>query len=158
MSRGERMKLAEALVRRSDLRKRVEQLRERIKLSALIQDGEEPPENPTDLMAELERVLVQMTTLVKQVNRPNLSATLPDGKTLTDALAERDALTLHYSVLESIASAATPKVDRMGRAEIRKIPTIKVSTLRREMDDLAQRRRELDVVIQSVNWNVEVLE
>ncbi len=48
------MKLAEGLVLRKDTKKRIEQLRERLKLSALVQEGEEPAENPHDLLAELQ--------------------------------------------------------------------------------------------------------
>jgi hypothetical protein len=40
------MKLAEALVQRADVQKRIEQLRKRIKAGAQVQEGEEPPENP----------------------------------------------------------------------------------------------------------------
>jgi hypothetical protein len=47
------MRLAEALVLRADVRKRIEQLRDRIRLSALVQDGEEPPENPQELLDEV---------------------------------------------------------------------------------------------------------
>ena len=152
------MKLAEALVLRADLRKRLEQLKERIKLSAMVQDGEQPPEDPQELMAEARRALGEMTTLLQRINRTNLAATLPDGRSLTQALAERDEHTLHYALLEATAEAATPKVDRMGRAEIRKIPTVKVAEIRREMDEIARKRRELDVQIQTVNWSVELLD
>ena len=40
------MKLSEALVLRADIQKRIEQLRERLKTSALVQEGERPPEDP----------------------------------------------------------------------------------------------------------------
>ncbi|MCC2672411.1 MAG: hypothetical protein K0Q72_4883 [Armatimonadetes bacterium] len=152
------MKLAEALVLRADARKRIEQLRERIKLSALVQDGEEPPEDPEELLNEVRRLLREMTDLIQRINRTNLQTTLPDGRSLTTALAERDTLTLYYTVLQGTADAATPKVDRMGRAEIRKLPTVKVAELRREMDDIARQRRELDTQIQSLNWNTELLD
>ena len=43
------MKLAEALVLRSDTKKRLEQLRARFNSSALVQEGEAPPEDPQQL-------------------------------------------------------------------------------------------------------------
>ena len=45
------MKLAEALVLRADVQKRIEQLRNRLRQSALVQEGETPPENPQELLA-----------------------------------------------------------------------------------------------------------
>lgn len=152
------MKLAEGLVLRADTKKRIEQLRERLKSSALVQDGEEPPENPPELFAELKRLLEQMTGLIQRINRTNLQVTLPDRTTLTDALAERDTLSLHFNVLEATASAATPKFDRMNRSEIKKVATVKVADLRRQMDDIARQRRELDTVIQSTNWTTDLLD
>ncbi len=38
------MKLAEALATRADLQGRIEGMRERLRQSALVQEGEEPPE------------------------------------------------------------------------------------------------------------------
>ena len=152
------MRLAEGLVLRADLRKRIEQLRERIKLSALVQEGEEPPEDPEALLNEVAQLLEQLTSLVERINRTNLETALPDGRTLTSALAERDSLSLHYNVLQSTAEAATPKVDRLGRAEIRKIPAVKVAVLRKQMDAIARKRRELDTLIQAENWTTDLLD
>jgi hypothetical protein len=150
------MKLAEALVQRADLQKRVEQLRKRLKLSAQVQEGEQPPENPEELLAELERLLDEFASLIGRINRTNLVTRLSDGTTLTDALARRDALTLHYSILDGLVDAASVATDRYSRAEIKSFPTVQVSTLRRRMDTLAQQRRELDTAIQAMNWSAEL--
>lgn len=50
---GRRMKLAEALVLRADVQNRTQQVRGRLRLSALVQEGEPPPEDPQALLAEL---------------------------------------------------------------------------------------------------------
>lgn len=152
------MKLAEALGLRADARNRVEQLRERLKGSALVQEGVEPPEDPAGLFAELDRTLNQFTDLVRRINRANLEARLADGRTLTDALAERDTLALRHSVLSATADAAVPKIQAMVRNEVRKVPTVSVADLRRQMDDLARQRRELDTAIQAANWTVDLPE
>ena len=47
------MKLAEALSIRADLQKRVAQLKERIKESAKVQEGDEPCDNVEELYKEL---------------------------------------------------------------------------------------------------------
>ncbi len=52
------MKLAEALILRADAQKRIQQLRERLNRSAKTQEGELPPEDPQELLAELERVVI----------------------------------------------------------------------------------------------------
>src|ERR671934_1080761 len=85
------MKLSEALALRADTQKRVMQLRERLRASALVQEGEAPPEDPQELLAELDRLLGQLRDLVGRINRSNLAARLPNGMSLTDALAARHA-------------------------------------------------------------------
>jgi hypothetical protein len=152
------MKLAEALVQRADLQKRIEQIRQRLKRSALVQEGEQPPENPGELLAEVERLLGELTSLIGRINRANLATQLADGTTLTDALARRDTLALHYSILEDLATAASVELNRYSRTEIKSFPTIQVSAVRRQMDTLAQQRRELDTAIQATNWTVDLAE
>src|ERR1051326_4629010 len=100
------MKLAEALVLRADIQKRVEELRKRLKESALVQEGEKPPENPEELLAELDRLLNHWVGWMSRSNPTNLQARLPDGKTLTEALPQRDVIALRQSVLTSGAEAA----------------------------------------------------
>ena len=54
------MKLAEALSIRADLQKKVAQLKERIKESAKVQEGDEPCDNVEELYKELDEALVQL--------------------------------------------------------------------------------------------------
>lgn len=152
------MKLAEALVLRADLQKRLAQMRTRLSHSALVQEGEQPPENPTELLAELEQMLMQLQDLMARINKTNLKASLPDGMTLTDALAQRDILSLQHSIISGLAETASNRVERYGRSEIRRLATVDVAVLRRQLDELARQRRELDSTIQATNWTTDLLE
>ncbi len=150
------MKLAEALVLRADVQKRIEQLRNRLRQSALVQEGETPPENPQELLDEAARLTDQLARLVARINRANLATTLPNGASVTDALARRDALQTRYSLIETAAETASYRIDRYGRSEIRKVATVDVGALRKQMEDLAKERRELDTAIQATNWATEI--
>jgi len=152
------MKLAEALTLRADLQKRVEQLRERLRLSALVQEGEQPPEAPAGPLGEVERVLTELAALITRINRTNIATTLEHGMTLTQALARRDTLETHHSILETVADTASNKFDRYSRSEIRKVSAVDVAALRRQLDRLAQERRELDTRIQATNWATDLVE
>jgi len=150
------MKLAEALVLRADVQKRIEQLRNRLRQSVLVQEGETPPENPQELLAEAERLTNELARLVARINRANLATTLPGGAALTDALARRDALQTQYSLIETAAETASARIDRYGRSEIRKVATVDVGALRKQLERLAQERHELDTAIQATNWATEI--
>jgi hypothetical protein len=153
------MKLAEALANRTDLQRRVEQMPTRLQKSALIQEGETPPEDPQELLEETERLVSELEGYVRRINRTNLSATLADGETtLTDALARRDALALRYGNLKTLVSSASERLPRYGRSEIRILPAVEVAPLQRRMDEVARERRELDTAIQAATWTTDLVE
>ncbi len=152
------MKLAEALILRADTRKRIEQLRERLAGNIQVQEGSDPHEDPQALLEELPRLVREFTDLVKRINQTNAATPFEPGVTLTDALAERDALAIERSVLTSAIQSVAQPVNRYMRSELRSITTVNVGQLQKQADDLARRYRELDTRIQAMNWAVDVIE
>jgi len=152
------MKLAEALALRADASRRAEQLRSRIAGSARYQEGEAPAEDAAALLTEAGQVLDELETLIRRINRTNAATPAGDG-TLTDALARRDVLRLRHSVVTSAAEAAAgegQRVYRQLRSELKMIPALPVADLRRQADDLARRIREVDTLIQRLNWETDL--
>jgi hypothetical protein len=90
------MKLAEALVLRADVMKRLAQVRARLMRNAKVQEGDEPAERPEELLAEYERLAHQLRELIGAINRTNCAIVF-DAGTLTDALAIRDVLRLRQA-------------------------------------------------------------
>jgi hypothetical protein len=152
------MKLAEALNLRADAQKRIEQLRERLTNSAKVQEGEEPPENPTDLLNELERTSNQLLDLIRRINKTNAVAQLEEGVTLSDALAERDVLMLKRGVYSTLAQAAIVGQHRYSRSEVKFYSTVNVADIQKRVDDLSRQYRELDSRIQEANWKIDLIE
>jgi len=150
------MKLAEALQLRSDIQKRIQQLRQRIALSARTQEGERPAEDPNALLAEVAELTDQLESLIKGINRTNVRTELEPGLTMTDALAQRDVLHLRRSILVEAANHASVRQDRYSRSEVRFLTPLDVAALHHEADELAKRARELDAKIQEANWNTEL--
>lgn len=127
-------------------------------MSALVQEGEQPPEDPQALLTELDRLLGSLAGLIVSINRTNMGAQLADGTTLTQALAQRDVLKLRRDVLAQVAAAASNRANRYSRSEIRLISTLDIGALRRQMDQLAQAYRERDTAVQAVNWTTDLVE
>jgi hypothetical protein len=67
--------VGEALNRRSDLQKRIAQLQERLSACVLAQEGEEPPESPDELLAELDGRCDELQALIAKINHTNASIT-----------------------------------------------------------------------------------
>lgn len=150
------MKLAEALAQRAAQTTRLSELTQRIVQNARTQEGEAPAEDPAALLQEHDRIATELEALIARINRTNLSATLSDGTTLTDALARRDVLRLRLQAYQQAADAGTTRADRSTRSEVRFVATIDVSAVREQADTLAQQWRELDVRIQEANWQHEL--
>ena len=151
------MKLAEALIQRSDAQKRLEQLRQRLNRSAKVQEGEQPPEDPQELLIEANNVITEMTRLIQQINRTNASTQYDETRTLTDILAERDTLMLRRNMLATLINAATTQ-PRYGRMEIKEFPTINIAEIQKQMDDLSRQYRVLDTAVQQLNWTIDLIE
>jgi hypothetical protein len=152
------MKLGEALAKRAELQSRLGQVRDRLRVSALIQEGDDPPEDPAPLLDELDQIADELEQLISDINRTNATTRLPSGATLTEALARRDVLGLKHGALKAVADATIQQQARYSRSEIRLIRTFDVADVRKRVDSLAHERRQLDVEIQAANWTVKLAE
>jgi hypothetical protein len=152
------MKLAEALLLRADMQKKVASLRERIVANAVVQEGDKPHEDPAGLMLEAYGVMDQLEKLVSQINVTNLGTKLPDGRAMTAAIARRDTLTQQHALVTAAIAGCRKEPDRYGVREIKWVATLKVANLQKQADDLAKSVRELNGLIQETNWKAELIE
>jgi hypothetical protein len=150
------MKLAEALVLRADTQKKLESLRQRIGRNAIVQEGNLPHEDPNDLLRESFGVLQQLQDLIRRINATNAASRLPDGRTITEAIAQRDELTQQHSLLQHAISSSVRDPDRYSMSEIKWVACIDVRTLQKQSDDIARHIRELNLLIQETNWKTDL--
>lgn len=151
------MKLAEALILRADLQKRIDQLRVRLNNNAKVQENDEPSEKPEDLLNELDSNINQLKVLIKQINKTNC-VTISNGQTLADLIAERDTLTLKSNILKGFLNIAGQKVNLYSTTEIKIMSTVDVPALQKELDLLSKKIRETDTELQQANWLTELIE
>lgn len=147
------MLVGEALNRRADLQKRVAQLQERLRASALVREDDEPPESADDLMSELSSICDELQDLIARINHTNATVTLATGETVTEALARRDVLGLRQSSLRAAVRGATGEGSfGLRSSEVRMVRQISVKDYQKRADTLAKERRELDTLLQQHNW------
>ena len=58
---------------------------------------------------------------------------------------------------KDVADAAIPKQERYSRTEIRLIGTVDVPGYQKQVDRLSREHRELDTIIQGLNWTTELV-
>jgi hypothetical protein len=151
------MKLAEALAERSDCQIRIEEMKKRLIRSARVQEGEQPAEDTTELLAETERTFARMLGLVSAINRTNSKTEFDKERSISDAISERDVIGKRRDFLVGIADAASTRQDRYSKSEVRFVATVSVGKLQTEVDQLAKRYRELDTRLQELNWKTELI-
>jgi len=150
------MKLAQALLLRADLQKKLASLGSRLTEVAKIQEGDSPAEDPASLLAEAEQAVDKLEMLIYQINKANLQSTLPDGRDITSLLAKRDMLLVRHRILTTTRDAAVAAPDRYSGRELRWVPAVDVSVLQKQMDEIGRQIRELNGTIQEANWSIEV--
>jgi hypothetical protein len=151
------MKLANALSQRSELQTRIHQLESRLNNNAQVQEGEQPAEDPAELLRELDEDYARLEELVSAINRTNNTTRLEGGDTLSGLLARRDCLKGKLGVLRGFLNNASSLVHRHSASEIKIKSTVNVRELQKQVDSLSRELRELDEAIQEKNWTTELL-
>ncbi len=88
------MKLAEALLLRGDMNRKLRwhQLGKRIKINSIATKYYQPGEDLLDVVEEALAVVRERTELMVRINLAKMQTVLPNGMTLSAALARRDRL------------------------------------------------------------------
>ncbi len=151
------MKLAEALILRSDLNTKINDIGNRLSANCQTQEGEEPAEDPKELKRLLSKATEQLGKLIYRINKTNVMTQVDGKETLNELLAKREALMLKRSMLLNAANAANPKINRYSASEIKLVRTLDVQSLRKEIDDISAEFRKIDNKVQAINWTTELL-
>lgn len=150
------MKLAEALIKRADLKAQIAQMVNRMKENALIQEGDEPAEDIAKLGSMYETMMGELEELIVRINKTN-AETLLDGMSLADAIAKRDCIKAKISAYRTIKEASLTGHTRYSHTEIKYVRTTDVVKLQSMIDDYSKQHRELDTKIQERNWMIALL-
>ena len=122
------MKLAEALQERADLNRKIEELRRRLGNVILVQEGEEPAEDPAELLEELNAAVARLEKLMAAINLTNCR-TKANGMTLTALIARKDALMVKLSAYRDLVYSASQNTSRARGTEIKVKALLKASDL-----------------------------
>ena len=151
------MKLAEALNLRSSLMKQIAELKRRLEDCVRIQEGEEPVDTAEELLKELEPKIEQLYRLVYQINLTNLQIK-DEGKSITELLAERDALAGRIQILNGCLNRLTENNTRFRTDDIRYIRTVDPKFFRKKYDEASSQLRQINLRIQMLGWTNDLIE
>ena len=151
------MKLAEALLLRSDLQTKLASLQQRINNNVLIQEGDQASEDANALIQEAFSVNQELHQLILQIHLTNAQAKSIEGNPLLAVLNQRDMLTQQHRVLQQAIDSSRRENGRYSSSEIRWVKTISVADLQKQADAISQLLRKNNLEIQASNWQVELV-
>lgn len=151
------MKLAEALIERAELQKQNGELVKRISDNVLIQEGDQPAENPEELIAQYEKNRDRLLYLMRHINLTNQTIPFDEEGSLADAIIRRDNLKAKIGTYRSICASANIRVNRYSQKEVRYVRCIDTKKLQALIDSLSKEYRELDTRLQGINWTVDLI-
>jgi len=146
------MKLAEGLLLRADLNKKIEHLVNRIRPVLIVADDKTPQEDPTKLLAQLRNTNQNLEAIIVRINKTNNETFIGHGVTLMEGLAKRDSLKLLSQKLRNIRQGAQINNSTYGRLSA----TVDIKAIQIEIDQTGRAFREIDSKIQEMNWLTEL--
>jgi hypothetical protein len=148
------MKLAEALLLRADIMRKIEHLQNRITPVLIVSDDKLPQEDPDKLIAQLRKAIQDLESLIVRINRTNNETKIEGEGSLMEALAKRDSLKMLSEKLRNIRYAA--QLNNSSEKNLK--TTVDIKRLQVEMDQTGRAFREIDNKIQGLNWLTELIE
>ena len=151
------MKIAEALILRADIQKRISQLKTRLNNNAKVQENEEPAENPEFLLTELDDLISKLNNLIIKINKTNTLSKI-DGISLVELIAKKDTLSQKTGILREFIEIASQKINLYSSTEIKVFSTVNVPAQQKQLDKLSKEIRETDTKLQQANWTIDLIE
>jgi len=151
------MKLAEALLLRVDLQKKLRQIEARLVKNAKTQGDEPPSERPDDLLNEFDECNRQWEEIVQRINRTNSFTKSDSGMSIADMIIQRDAVKQKLGALYRLSEEATIELNRRTRSEIIQKSSVSVPEIQKQINQLSKVYREIDTKLQALNWSIDLL-
>lgn len=152
------MKLAEALLLRADMQKKLASLKSRINENVKIQEDDTPSEAPDDLLLQANQVIDQLYGLIERIHRTNAHAYLDNKDSLLQVLVARDELAERHRLLQTAIDNAKTENERYSFREIKWTRTVDIATLQKQADEVALKLRDLNMRLQAANWQIDLLD
>lgn len=151
------MTLAEALMYRKDMLDNNSRLLNRISKNVVVTEGETPQEDPEKLLAQLRDNFKKLSNLIASINHTNMDAKVGE-RTLADALAYRQALTLEITSLSNVKDSCYVYNRSRTKDDLKDVVLLNVDQLTNEINGKSIELRKLNAEIQKTNWGTELIE
>ena len=136
--------------------KRQENIKKRIKSNVVLRDDNENNENPNDLIKEYIDVNNELSDLIVKITNKEHETKLEIGISIADAINIRDKLERELDIYKTVLKELNSKDYRNAKNEIKMKVLVNVKEIQAEADKLSKAYSDIDVIIQSANWNTDL--
>ena len=150
------MKLGEALIKRDEYLKRQENLKKRVKSNIALKDDNESNENPNDLIKEYIEINNELSDLIIKISNKENNTKLEIGISISEAINIKDKLYREMDIYKTILKELNSKEYRNAKNEVKMKVLVNVKEIQTELDKLSKAYNDIDVIIQSANWNTDL--
>ena len=150
------MKLGEAILKRDEYIKKQEELKKRVKSNVAVKDDNENNENPNDLIKEYIEINNELSDLIIKIDNKEHETKLHIGISISDAVRIRDKLYREMEIYKTVLKELNSKDYRNAKNEVKMKVLVNVKDIQAEADKLSKAYSDIDVIIQSANWNVDL--
>lgn len=150
------MKLGEALLKRDEYIKRQDDIKKRIKSNVVLRDDNENNENPNDLIKEYIDINNELSDLIMKIENKEHEIKLDIGISISEAVNIRDKLYRELEIYKTVLKELNSKEYRNAKNEIKMKVLVNVKDIQNEADKISKAYSDIDVMIQTANWNADL--
>ena len=150
------MKLGEAILKRDEYIKKQDELKKRVKSNVAVKDDNENNENPDELIKKYIEINNELSDLILKIDNKEHETKLHIGISISDAVKIRDKLYREMEIYKTVLKELNSKDYRNAKNEVKMKVLVNVKEIQEEADKLSKAYSDIDVIIQSSNWNVDL--
>ena len=150
------MKLGEAILKRDEYIKKQDELKKRVKSNVAVKDDNENNENPDELIKKYIEINNELSDLILKIDNKEHETKLHIGISISDAVKIRDKLYREMEIYKTVLKELNSKDYRNAKNEVKMKVLVNVKEIQEEADKLSKAYSDIDVIIQSANWNVDL--
>ena len=150
------MKLAEALLKKDEYIKKIDDSKKRVKNNIIINENNENNEEPNELIKEYINANNELSDLIIKIKSRENITKLEIGISISEAINIREKLSREIDIYKIVLKEVNSKSYREAKNENKITVLVNVKDMQNEFDKLSKAYNDIDIMIQSANWNTDL--
>ncbi|WP_300366861.1 DIP1984 family protein [Brachyspira sp.] len=150
------MKLGEALLKKEEYIKKIDNLKKRVKNNIITNEDNENNEEPNNLIKEYIEINTELSDLIIKISNREKLCKLDIGISISEAINIRDKISREIDIYKIILKEVNSKNYIEAKNENKIKVLINVKEIQNEFDKLSKAYNDIDIMIQSASWNTDL--